>query len=302
MCSSASEAYFIQVIKTPKAPRSNGDISICSENMIPPLSVEIEENQTVNWYNTETGGNILSEGSSSFIADHEGTFYAEAVMKAGDCVSSSRTAVSLEINESPIVEDEELQLCQEGKLELDAGLINMKYQWSTGEISQQITISNPGNFSVEITSAESCSAIKYFDVSAVDLAMIDDIISNENEVTIVPLYEGDFEFSLDGRNYQNSNVFNSVRAGIYTAYIRDLQGCNTASSEFPHIVAPKFVTPNNDGYNDNFVLNGLEYYDYSKVRIFDRYGNLLNRELGKILAGMALLMESLCPHRIIGMK
>lgn len=47
------------------------------------------------------------------------------------------------------------------------------------------------------------------------------------------------------------------------------------SKEFPHIVVPEFVTPNNDGVNDRFELRGVEFFSSSEIRIFNRFGKLI---------------------------
>ena len=115
----------------------------------------------------------------------------------------------------------------------------------------------------------------------VDNAQIGEVVSEGANVTIEPVSEGDFEYSLDGRTYQNSNLFKNVRGGIYTVYMRDLQHCKTVTKEFPHILAPAFITPNHDGYNDVFEMRGIEYFESSEIEIFDRYGKLLKKGKGQ---------------------
>jgi gliding motility-associated-like protein len=275
LCSSASEAFFINIVKTPEAPVSIGDVMVCSDVVIPALSVQVEIGETVNWYDAEVGGTQIATGTTSFTPTNEGFFYAESVNVGFNCTGSIRTSVSLTINETPQVQDEFLQLCENGELQLDAGVENMQYEWSTGQISRRITISEQGNFNVVITTNGGCSVTKNFEIHAVDVAGIEAIISEENTVIIKPTSAGEFEYSLDGVLFQLSNTFQSVPGGVYTALIRDLQSCKTVSEKFPHIVVPKFITPNNDGYNDRFELNGLEYFNSSEIRIFNRYGKLL---------------------------
>ncbi|MBK5192531.1 MAG: T9SS type B sorting domain-containing protein [Flavobacteriaceae bacterium] len=275
LCSSASQAYFVNIVKTPEAPLSNGDTVICSDDVIPALSVQVEAGETVNWYDTEVGGNQIAAGTVTFTPDHQGSFYAEAVKVGFNCAGSIRTSVSLTINETPQVQNEVLQLCENGKMHLDAGVENMEYKWSTGEFSREIIISEQGNFSVVITTNAGCSVTKNFEIHAVDVAGIEAIISEENTVIIKPANTGEFEYSLDGVTFQLSNTFQLVPGGVYIAFMRDLQSCNTVSEEFPHIVVPKFITPNNDGYNDRFELKGVEYFTSSSIRIFNRYGKLL---------------------------
>jgi len=275
LCSSASEAFFINIVKTPEAPLSDGDGVICSGEVFPTLSVQVKDGETVNWYDAEVGGNQIAAGTVTFTPDNQGFFYAEAVKAGFNCLGNIRTSVSLTINETPQVQDEVLQLCENGELQLDAGEENMQYEWSTGQTSREITISEQGNFSVIITTSSGCGVTKNFEIHAVDIAKIEAIISEADTVTIKPANPGEFEYSLDGVTFQLSNTFQMVQGGIYTGFMRDLQSCNAVSEEFPHIVVPKFITPNNDGYNDRFELKGVEYFNASEISIFNRYGKLL---------------------------
>lgn len=275
LCSSASEAFFIKILKTPQAPVNPGDVVVCGDENIPPLGVVVEDDEIVNWYDAMVDGNLLAEGTNTYLSTAEGTFYAEALKENADCVASPRTAVRLIKNEVPQIFDEFLRLCKDSVMQLDSGVSDMQYQWSTGAITKQIEIAGPGNFSVDIITPDGCMVIKNFEVTPVEVAEIGEIISEENLVTIIPAYSGVYEYSLDGTNFQDSNTFENVPGGVYTAYIRDLSGCNTFSREFPQIVIPRFITPNNDGYNDFFRLNGVEYFESSSISIFDRYGKLI---------------------------
>ncbi len=42
-----------------------------------------------------------------------------------------------------------------------------------------------------------------------------------------------------------------------------------------YVVFPNIFTPNNDGDNDNLVFEGLEYFDKSTLRVYNRWGNLM---------------------------
>ncbi len=281
LCSTASESFQINFNKVPLAPISNGDITICSNEDIPPLSVSVENGETSNWYDAMENGNLIAEGSTSLFPEDEGTYYAEAVNITSGCGGGARTEVTLTIFESIIVEDAVLQLCRDSQLELDAGIGNMQYLWSTGEISEKILIAEAGNYYVSITTEEGCSTVRNFDIQPVDIAGINEVLSEENRVIINPVHSGNFEYSLDGINYQLSNIFEPVSGGVYTAYMRDLQECSTVLLEFPHIVIQKYLTPNGDGYNDVFILNGVEYFSSSYISLFDRYGKLIKAGNGE---------------------
>jgi gliding motility-associated-like protein len=279
LCSSVSEIFTVNILETPNPPEGDGNVSICSDEKIPELNVEVEENETANWY--DENNNLIAENTNSYLPEAQGIYFVEAINKGFDCKPSSRIAINFTINESPQVEDEVLQLCDGGNLILNAGLTGLTYEWSTGETTEEIEIDTPGNYSVILTTSEDCSTTKNFEVMPVDIAEIESVNSDLRNIIVTPVNEGDFEYSLDENSYQTSNIFTAVPGGIYTVYMRDLSACNTVTREFPHIVIPKFITPNGDGYNDTFSINGLEYFPSSEIRIFDRYGKLLKAGAGE---------------------
>ncbi|MGA9324568.1 MAG: hypothetical protein WBV47_00845, partial [Salegentibacter sp.] len=176
LCSSASEAVYVHIIEIPKAPVSNGDREICSGEDFPTLSVQSGAGETVNWYDAASGGNLLGSGNS-YSPQSEGSFFAEAVPEGYGCPPGPRTAVSLKINPVPQLQDEELQICPDSSLQLDAGIAGMSYKWSTGENQQKINVTTSGNYRVTVTTSAGCSVIKQFEVLPVDNAQIGEVVS-----------------------------------------------------------------------------------------------------------------------------
>lgn len=83
------------------APLSMGDVLICSDEAIPALSVSVDAGIGVNWYDAPVGGNLLLANSTTYQPSMAGVYYAEAEMMVNACVSSSRTALTLEIHDMP---------------------------------------------------------------------------------------------------------------------------------------------------------------------------------------------------------
>ncbi len=106
----------------------------------------------------------------------------------------------------------------------------------------------------------------------------------ENNVAIInvsPSSPGKYEYSLDDINgpYQESNVFDNIPIGIHEVFVNDVYNCGVVKQQLNIIGAPKFFTPNNDGYNDYWNVKGLDLtINYnSTVTIFDRYGKLIKK-------------------------
>ena len=52
--------------------------------------------------------------------------------------------------------------------------------------------------------------------------------------------------------------------GIYTVSVKDLKGCEITPKEVSVLGIPKYFTPNGDGYNDYWNIEGVNQNFYSK--------------------------------------
>ncbi|WP_188620392.1 T9SS type B sorting domain-containing protein [Flavobacterium suaedae] len=109
-----------------------------------------------------------------------------------------------------------------------------------------------------------------------------DFTVNENSIQINMLDDPDaYEYSLDDINYSSNRYFSNLIPGIYTIYIRSLDGCKTISFEVPILNYPKFFTPNGDGANEIWNVEYIRFYPDARITIFDRYGKLIKSYRGK---------------------
>ena len=275
LCNVVSDVFDITVLPIPDAPTSNGDITIC-EGELGTLSVSTQSNYIVNWYDAEIGGNLVLAESNTLEIGVGGTYYAEANSTAIECASTTRTAVSLTVNPLPIVPDDmSTFLCEDSFTTLDAEVEDATYLWNTGETTQLINVTAPGEYNVLITNTNGCSAMRNFNVEQIDLPIIDTIESDGASILVATMNTGNFEYSLDGISFQPSPIFDAVEGGFYTIYVQDNTDCGVVSEDFYHLVIPKFFTPNGDTFNDTFAPDGLEVFSNIAISIFDRYGKLL---------------------------
>jgi gliding motility-associated-like protein len=89
---------------------------------------------------------------------------------------------------------------------------------------------------------------------------------------------GTLMYSLDEGTLQTSNVFTNVSSGPHKITVIDTQGCTYFTYDVFVIGYPQYFTPNGDGINDTWYIDGLQNTDV--IYIFDRYGKLIKQLRG----------------------
>lgn len=208
-----------------------------------------------------------------------------------DCYTT--TSFQVIVNEQPELDMEEYwTICEEDTVEIIADAGYDEYLWSTGETGRSIIVDTAGTYEITATNIYgnlSCSTSKTVTVTNSNIATITDIetvdwTQNDNVITVFVEGNGDYEYSLDGFIYQDSNEFSNLIIDDYTIYVRDKNGCGIATESLYLLYYPNFFTPNNDGYNDTWqIINSIREPN-NKIYIFDRYGKLL-KQLSPMDAG-----------------
>jgi gliding motility-associated-like protein len=272
-CPNSRKEVIATVNITPSITQTNTPVTRCGPGTL-TLSATTSAG-TVNWYSQQTGGILLSSGSSFTTPNITANtnYYAEAINNG--CANSTRVPVSATVYPLPIVTDEVVKICKPGTILLDASLPNMIYLWSTTETTQTITVSDAGIYTVDLTSPspQNCTTRKTITVQENNKPKIKNIAVDETTVTIELIKNEDyFEYSIDGINFQSSNIFTNAPSGLQMAYVREINLCSSDNKPFIVIIIPKYFTPNNDGFNDVWEIKGLINYPSAKIIIFDRYG------------------------------
>nr|MBF6607291.1 T9SS type B sorting domain-containing protein [Flavobacterium sp.] len=206
------------------------------------------------------------------------------VLHSGGCHET--TSFNLVINPSPQFEiDDQVPICVDGTTTLSVPAGFSSYEWSTGEITRQITVDTPGSYSVIVTNnypTGSCSSTQNFTVFQSAPPVITDVVvtdwtQDQNTITVElqNASGGNYVFSLDNINFQPSNVFTGLTAGVYNVFVKDLNGCGDDSQEVFILSYPPFFTPNADGFNDYWRVRFAELEPNLQTYIYDRYGKLI---------------------------
>lgn len=161
-----------------------------------------------------------------------------------------------------------------------------QFKWKCDGVTLQNTDSKimagkTGTYTVEVTDQlTGCVANDKSVVgkssSAIASVKVKNIFFDTQEILIsVTNGIGNYEFSIDGTTFQDNPSFLVSKSGVYQVTIRDKNGCNQVYLTAHVIKYPKFFTPNNDGFNDVWMIEDLLPSMKPKISIFDRYGKLL---------------------------
>ncbi len=181
---------------------------------------------------------------------------------------------------------------------IDGGIIddnpnNYVYDWSNGETTPSIEVNIPGVYSVIVTSTDGCIKNRTVNVLPSNIATFTNIeitdATSNNTISVFVSGEGTYQFALDDPSgpYQDSSVFENVNIGFHTVYVRDIKNDCGIVEEFVSVIGfPKYFTPNGDGFNQYWQVQGIseEFQAGTKILIFDRYGKLI-KELNPLGQG-----------------
>jgi len=193
-------------------------------------------------------------------------------------------SLNLTLVSKPIIDIPEIvPICSGKSVTLDAGSGFDSYRWSTGSLSQWLTVSEPGNYSLTVNQLHGlivCTTIKNFEVVLSEVPNVTRIETVDgtdqlNSITVHTDGNSEYEYSIDGKYFQDTTIFEGLVAGDYTVYIRDPNGCGIVEKEVLLLNYPKFFTPNQDGYNDLWDIKPSTNGSDIRITIFDRYGKLL---------------------------
>lgn len=294
-----TERTAVQVMVNQKPTITNfTEDLICSGTAV--LSVTASAGD-IYWYNSRTSTTPIFIGTAyqTPILNSTQIYYVEA--NDANCVSSTRTAITAYVDNT-IPEFELAQnnyvLCDDidsVKIETQNPLGNYRYVWTkdgalvTNNISFLDTkelgtytvkaISNAGCESLEKTIIVSTS--EKATISNTDITIVDDAENNSIQIITTNLGKGEYEFSIDDEFgiYQDKGFFDKLSVGIHTLYIRDKKGCGITSYVFSILKYPNFFTPNGDGKNDVWKINGFNNNSFlnSDIYIYNRFGILLHK-------------------------
>ncbi|MBK9524923.1 MAG: PKD domain-containing protein [Bacteroidetes bacterium] len=149
----------------------NKDTARVIVNPLPTISAGPDQSicigSTISY--TATGGAsyqwnpIGNTTANVLVTPNANSTYTVIGTDANGCVNSD--TVSVTVNPIPVVNLMPAFICPGFSTTLDAGNPGSTFAWSTGEVTQSISVSDSGNYTVVVTSANGCSALGSTNVS-----------------------------------------------------------------------------------------------------------------------------------------
>ncbi|MTH15119.1 T9SS type B sorting domain-containing protein [Flavobacterium sp. LC2016-01] len=282
-CGSAKAEIEIKVDPYRSAGQ-NGTLSIC-ENSAP---VDLFHSLNGSPSNGGIWNPTLSSGNGVFNPEKDAPGIYKYTVTNGSC-QNSNSEVAVKIIKRPNAgESNSLSLCiNNGPINLfdklkgnpnKGGFWNPELLGGDGIFNPLLDTSGVYTYKIDngncgIDLAEITVTLTYATtISDYKIKTID--FSDSKNIEIIINSNAQYEYSLDGVNFQKENIFENLTGGDYTVFVKELNGCGYLEEKISLLNYPKFFTPNGDNYNDTWQLTGSTEKKYL-ITIFNRYGKLL---------------------------
>ncbi len=192
---------------------------------------------------------------------------------------------------------------------LGASIFAIRYAWNNGDTTQYIKAFNYDSYFVSIAAANGCrnnsdTLFLGFNPPA-NITLSSPLQTNGYNVSAVGAADGSIDLSAEGgippysflwSNGTSTEDLNGLNSGWYFVTLSDSGRCTTrdsiflsdpvntsigsivGSDEFSGLKIPNGFTPNGDGFNDTWKINGLSpALERNEVLVFDSRGNLVYR-------------------------
>lgn len=174
---------------------------------------------------------------------------------------------------------------------LDEATPPIAYAWSNGSTDSVISGLSPGSYSVTVSeTARNCHQVLDFTITQPDsllavTTVTADICQRGIGSVAAEVKGGTKPYKYLWSEGSSTATVNGLQGRPYSLAVTDRNGCGLEISAVVadsciDIVVHDLVTPNGDGYNDVWVIEGIQQYPTASVEVFDKSGELVYRRIG----------------------
>ena len=159
----------------------------------------------------------------------------------------------------------------------ETGSNSLSSPYSSSSNPQEIFVRIYDNVTGCILSSQSFNIfnIEESEPPVLEVHLVSQTFADNNVIEAIATGLGAYEYSLDNGPWQDEGVFNNVSSGNHEVQARDKNGCGISSEEIFVLDYPSYFTPNGDGFNDTWNIEGIG--NSAIIYIFDRYGKLIKQ-------------------------
>jgi len=280
------EVNFIKVAQPTLSANKNaycvGDVAQLSTTFINNGSY------TINWFRD---GNILTseQNKTSLTTTLSGSYTVKVNSNLVNCDNTS-AAYTLSFESKPSLSLERIitaTFCDGQTMDIKATYTGGTIKWNTGASSDKITVNRSGTYTAMIKTAAGCEVTENIDVQffANPILNLPDAtlcqFIGENITLTAP--SGFAKYEWNGK--AGSASFSTNKLGTVNLRVTNNNGCTAVqtinvTSRCSEIHVPNAFTPNNDGYNDSWKIEGLEGDPNIMVRVYNRQGEMIFKSIG----------------------
>ena len=282
---SRSDTVNITFNPLPEIPVISGNLNVCDgDDIILNSNAQAGVNYTWGGPGVNTSGSTLTIPSANESQEGEYTLSAEL----NGCKSDT-TYAQIVVNENPSIElGEDLVICPEGEVVIEGPVGFSSYNWSNGSETASIAV-GAGSYELSVTDENGCDAqdqilvseggpTAAFSSSPTTGAQVDGIITFTDESTGNPVtWNWNFGDNTSSGDQNTTHSFGNQGEYTVTLTVTDENGCSDNESTVytisNSVAVPNSFTPNGDGFNDFFVIQGLDAFPDTKLTIFNRWGS-----------------------------
>ncbi len=154
------------------------------------------------------------------------------------------------------------------------------YEWRNpanqvvGTTAKLPNVMTEGTYHLTVTARNGCTFTAPVKVFAYEVPVITKLVAEGNTYTVIATGSRKILYSIDGKNFQESNVFTNLPAGVIDFYVKFAdRECLGEMKQGLILNVKNAFTPNDDGRNDTWVIDDLYVFDgkTTNLKIYNRY-------------------------------
>ena len=173
-------------------------------------------------------------------------------------------------------------LCPGGSLQLEAGpaVAGVSYRWQDGTGGTSYPVRGAGTYRLTARTAQGCQVEDSVVVSVAPRPLValgpDTLVCSLTPGLLLRAAAQPPGSTYRWQDGSTQTTYRATQPGLYTLAVTNAAGCQAsaqvrAGPRSCPLVIPNIITPNDDAYNDYWVLKGVEPTEYA-VTIYSRWG------------------------------